>query len=355
MSMSQQQRGQLPPPRGQQQANGGGEDHAKRLFEQFRAQLNNKDFRDRVAGMCPQEFRTVGYVDRLCESIFVACRDNPDLLTKCDRASLFRAAERIAKRGLTVGDNVAWLVPYSGQVQDQLGYKGAMILVRRAMPDAMFVTQPVFANDICEISLGSDPKVVHRPPMRGGRGAFIGCYALMKIGDYVDVEWADAETIQYVRSKSPSKNSPAWNNWLEEQSRKIPLKRLCKRQANERPLDLEDMDDIESRTIDGVAEVANVNAPALTQSADIPMTTTADFSQQQREKDPVRTDQDSQGESQKEQRRAATETVDDDGVVTEKTGHGQGTAPQDEPRDGGTGRRGGKRGGQNGNLAFPED
>lgn len=350
--MSQQQRGQLPPPRGQQQANGS-EDHAKRMFEQLRAQLNNQDFRDRVAGMCPAEFRTVGYVDRLCESIFVACRDNPDLLTKCDRASLFRAAERIAKRGLTVGDNVAWLVPYAGQVQDQLGYKGAMILVRRAMPEAMFVTQPVYANDICEIILGSDPKVVHRPPMKGPRGAFMGCYALMKIGDYVDVEWADLELIQYVRSKSPSKNSPAWTNWLEEQSRKIPLKRLCKRQPSERPLDLDDMDDIEGRTIDGVAEVANVNTQAaLMQSAEIPIATAGDFQQdREREKEPARTQA-----SQAEPPQQRAEHVDDDGVVHDQGGAGQGgSAPQDEPPQDGGRKRGGGRGGQNGNLAFPED
>ena len=56
-------------------------------LQEFRAQLNGSRFRDGVASIVPAEFRSVGYVDRLCESIFVACRDNPDLLLKCDRAS----------------------------------------------------------------------------------------------------------------------------------------------------------------------------------------------------------------------------------------------------------------------------
>lgn len=338
----QQTRGQLPPPRGN--GNGHGEtleERRQRLFRQLRADLNNKEFRDRIAGMCLPEFRTVAYVDRLCESIFVAARDNDKLLTDCDRASMFRAAERIAKKGLTVGDNIAWLVPYKGQVQDQLGYKGAMILVRRAVPEAHFTTQPVYENDICDIVLGDDPHVTHKINLRQPRGQFIGAYALVKIGDWVDVEPINVEEVEYVRSLSPGKDSPAWKNWYPEMGRKIPLKRLCKRLPTERPIDLADMDDRGGELIEGVADVQNWDVPQIEQGAEIPIATAGQ--QQEREREPVRTAA-PQGEPQ--QQRAA-ETVDADGVVHDQDGAGQGgrtAAPQDEPpqQDGGR-RRGGRR------------
>lgn len=356
MSQQQQrgQRGQLPPPRGGngQQQRDGVKEEAQRLFEQLRHDLNNDEFRNRVAAECPRDFRTVGYVDRLCESIFLACRDNPKLLTECDRGSLFKSAERIAKKGLTVGDNIAWLVPYAGQVQDQLGYRGSIIMVRRALPEAMVSTASVFENDVIDIDLGTTRRVTHKVDLRSPRGRFIGCYATIQVGTWVDVEPADLELIEYVRSMSPSKNSPAWNNWFDEQSRKIPLKRLLKRQPTERAVDLTDMDD---RTIEGSAEVLGIRPAAnlLTQSAEVPIATAADFQQQPREKETVRTDKGSQGESTKEQKQAApTETVDQDGVVREQD---EGSAPHEGPQQNGGRRRGGRGGTQNGSLAFSED
>lgn len=239
-------RATLAPPR----ANGGtgpesDGDRAQRLFREFRAQLNTDSFRARVAAMVPSGFRSEGYVDRLIESIFVACRDNPDLLVKCDRASLFRAAERIAKRGLTVGDNIAWLVPYKGQVQDQLGWKGAIVLVLRSGAIERITSQPVYEADRCTISLGTAPAIIHEPPLRGSRGKLLGVYAAvwLKGAADPDIEWMDYEEIEQIRSSAPSANSPAWRNWYSEMARGKVLKRLMKRQPTERPIDLSDMDD----------------------------------------------------------------------------------------------------------------
>ena len=339
----QQQRGQLPPPRGNGQRGETLEERQQRLFRQLRADLNNKEFRERVAGLCLAEYRTVDYVDRLCESIFVACRDNPKLLTECDRASLFRAAERIAKKGLTVGDNVAWLVPYKGQVQDQLGYKGAMILVRRAVPEANFTTQPVHEADVCEILLGDQPKVTHKIDLRRQRGKLVGAYAIVRIGDWVDIEPIDLEGIDFVRSLSPGKNSPAWNNWYSEMARKIPLKRLCKRLPTERTIDLSDMDDRGSELIEGVAQVSNYDVPQIEQGAEQHM---QPIRTEEREKEPVQ---------QEPQAYAEPITQDDPGG---DAGHDPDTGEVHETGAGQGRRRGGGRRGQqagSGGLPFEED
>lgn len=235
---------------------------ANDMFKEFRAQLNSKSFRERIAAGVPAEFRSVGYVDRLIESIFIACRDNPDLLTRCDRASMFRSAERIAKRGLTVGNNVAWLVPYKGQVQDQLGYKGAMIEVRRSKMVSRITAQAVYESDACHIRLGTDQKVDHEVSTAANRGSCIGVYAIAWVEGEPEIEYMSAEEVEVIRKGSPSANSPAWRNHWSEMARKTVLKRLCKRLPTERQIDLDDMDERNAREIEGSAEVINFDEAA---------------------------------------------------------------------------------------------
>lgn len=249
---------QLPPPR----QNGQNRLPAQDAFKELRAQLNSAAFRQRIAGGVPEEFRTTGYIDRLVESIFIACRDNKDLLDRCDRASLFRAAERIAKKGLTVGDNVAWLVPYKGQVQDQLGFKGAMIQVRRSKAVTRITAQPVYSADKCEILLGTEQRIDHKPVMSGDRGQFIGVYAVAWVDGQPEIEWMSASEVEKIRGNSPSANSPAWRTWPTEMARAKVLKRLCKRLPTERPIDLDDMDEAGAQAIEGSAETIDFDTPA---------------------------------------------------------------------------------------------
>lgn len=255
----------------------------QRAFAQFQQDLNNKQFRDRVAALVPEVFRTHGYVDRLCESLFVAARDNPKLLTECDRASFFRAAERVAKKALIVGDNQAWLVPYKGQVQDQLGYKGAMIQVRRSGLPIQISCQTVFINDVCKIVQGTDQSIEHLPYLDGDRGQIRGCYAFAKYLDSkeVDVEWMGWDKIEEIRQRAPSTNSPAWRDFPDEMGRKIPLKRICKRLPTEREIDLEDMDDRLSKQIDGIA--MQIDHLAIAAPTEQPINTVPQDNKQQQE------------------------------------------------------------------------
>lgn len=252
----------LPPPRSGGNEPESNKERAQRLFKELRAQLNSSRFRETLAAMTAKEFRTTGYVDQLCEGVFLACRDNADLLT-CDRASLFRAVERVAKSGLKVGAGGYWLVPYKGQVQEQLDYRGALTMVRRSRMVRKISAQAVYENDECEILLGTEERITHKPALTN-RGDWIAVYAFAVVDgvDTPEVELMDRAQIEDVRSRAPSKNSPAWRDNAGEMARKIVLKRLCKRLPMEDPDSLKDMDD---RVIEGVGEALNVDlaAPAL--------------------------------------------------------------------------------------------
>ena len=300
----------LPSPRGRQ--DDAPKKDTKAEFQELQATLHGKAFRERIAGAVPEEFRTVGYIDRLITSIFLAVRDswNPRdqkyMLLDADRASLFRSAERIAKRGLVVGDNVAWLVPYKGEVQDQLGWKGAITLAMRSGILTRYTCQPVFENDRCDILLGTENRIEHRPPMKGPRGGFIGVYAVAWLKDATepDIEWMDKATVDFIRSMSPGKNSPAWANWYTEMARAKVFKRLMKRQPTERPIDLEDMDDANAQTIEGVAETMLAQAPMVEDRREMPMDT-GWGGQDDREREPVGDRDEPQGEPAQQQAAAS--------------------------------------------------
>ena len=247
----------LPPPRQGGTNIEDNRDRAKRLFQELRAQLNSAKFRASLAAMVPKEFRTTGYIDRLCEGAFLACRDNNDLLNQ-DRASLFRSLERVAKSGLPIGAGGYWLVPYKRQVQEQIDYRGALALVRRSKLVRKISAQVVYENDQCEILLGTEERITHKPALTG-RGDWIAVYAFAVVDgvDTPEVELMERAQIEEVRAQAPSKNSPAWQNNPGEMARKVVLKRLCKRLPLEDPESLKDMDD---KVVEASAEVVDFAA-----------------------------------------------------------------------------------------------
>lgn len=250
-NLPQPRNGQAPPKNGQD------------LFKDLQAQLNRDAFRNMVKSALPSIVRNDGFVDRFCDSIYSAARDNPDLLTKCDRGSLFQAAVRHAKRGLIVGNGEAYLIPYKGVVQDQVGYKGSLKIVRRSKIVRKISAHAVFANDKFDVVLGTEESVEHRPAL-GDRGRPVAVYATAKIEgvDGFEIEFMTWDQVDKIRQKAPSANSPAWRDHPDEMARKVVLKRLCKRLPTED--EIEDQlggEDADDRTIDGMVTDADDGIP----------------------------------------------------------------------------------------------
>lgn len=317
---------------GQDQEPETNEQRRQRLFHELRTRLSDDRVRSRFAAQLPAELRSAATVERFCESIFSACRDNPKLLTDASWPSLLKAAERVAKRGLTVGQNIAWLVPYKGEVQDQLGYMGAVTLAMRSGSVAKVSAQAVYENDRCTILLGTEQTITHSPPMKGRRGAFLGVYAIVWMKGFggevlPEIEWIDADEIEEIRQRSPGKDSPAWRDYRPQMGCKIVLKRALKKVPSERAMDLEDMDDRGTRDIEGVAEEvgsaqpptsrkARAAAPALERSREEPMD---DLGGEEPQRETVAAGRDAKDE-RTEERQAATGGETKTESVNPKTG-----------------------------------
>ena len=85
---------------------------------------------------------------------------------------------------------------YKRQVQDQLGFKGAMIQVRRSKAVTRITAQPVYSADKCEILLGTEQRIDHKPVMSGDRGQFIGVYAVAWVDGQPEIEWMSASEVE---------------------------------------------------------------------------------------------------------------------------------------------------------------
>jgi phage RecT family recombinase len=259
--MTDPQRVPLAQPRGSSPAQVRPPSPAQQAFQQLRLQVDNRQFRESLAATVPREQRTTGYIERLCELLVTAVRDNNDLLN-ADRASLLRAVKRVAKTGLPIGAGGYHLLPFKGQVQESLDYRGALTLVRRSQLVKKVSAHVVRENDRCRVRLGTDESIEHEVPI-SGRGDWLAVYAVAVVAgvDTPEIELMERAEIEKIRELAPSKNSPAWKNFPDEMARKVCLKRLCKRLPLEDPDALRDLDDGGRETVDASPDMVSLPAP----------------------------------------------------------------------------------------------
>ena len=216
----------------------------------------SRKFRAQIMEALPPRMKGEQAVDYFCSGLYSAVRRNPALLNVQNPQTLYKSAIEAAEKGIRLDNGEGWLVPYKGEVALQLGYKGAIKLARQA-GILMIDAQPVYANDICKINLGTDPSIDHTPNMSGSRGELLGVYAWIRMseGEPPLIEWMPLEEIEKIRKSGPSANSPAWKSWFDEMARAKVLKRIAKRVPAKDELDLATLlQDADDRTIEGHAE-----------------------------------------------------------------------------------------------------
>lgn len=196
-----------------------------------------KSERQQVQAFLKQNYESIGKMlqktpltaEAFMRNAMMAVHNNPSLLTKCDKMSLFVSLLQSAAMGLEVNSpkKHAALVPYQGQVKLIPQYQGLQELARRSGLVAKITSHNVYANDKFEILYGVEEKLVHRPA-KGERGEWIGTYACVffRDGSY-DFEFMERADVEKIRNNSPGKNADAWRNWPEQQQRKCAVRRLA--------------------------------------------------------------------------------------------------------------------------------
>lgn len=105
--------------------------------------------------------------NRLARVILMEVRMNP-VLGACSAQSIVAAAMTAAQLRLEIGGALgqAYLIPYAGEAQFQLGYKGTVALMMRSPNVVSVEAVPVFTGDDFYYRRGTDPVIHHVPAMQ---------------------------------------------------------------------------------------------------------------------------------------------------------------------------------------------
>ncbi|MDD5353058.1 MAG: recombinase RecT [Candidatus Omnitrophica bacterium] len=175
-------------------------------------------------------------VERFIKSAILAVNRNPDL-KKCSLTSVFTAIVNAAELGLdfTPAKRHAFMVPFRNgktgtyEAQFMPGYGGLIHLAVQSGTVKRMEARIVFENDTFRVEYGTNPHIEHIPVLDGDPGKIKGAYAVAWFGDgTTQFEFIPKAGLDKIRNSSKAKDSPAYTQWLDEMSRKAPIKRLSK-------------------------------------------------------------------------------------------------------------------------------
>ena len=166
--------------------------------------------------------------ERFIRCALTAISNNSDL-AKCTQSSFIGALMNAAQLGLEPNTPLgqAYLIPYGGTVQFQLGYKGLIELARRA--GITIQVHEIGDKDIFQYEYGLEPKLRHVPNLVD-RGRVIGYYCVWKNKDgQFGIEVASKSEIdKFAREKSKAYKSGPWKTDFDAMAKKTVIKRALK-------------------------------------------------------------------------------------------------------------------------------
>lgn len=209
-----------------------GADGPTTIFEQLRG-MQNQFAAALPARISPEHFLRVAVTE---------LRLKPDLQT-CTPASLFGALMLSAQLGLVPGPlGHVYLVPYGNsrtrarEIQFQIGYKGYVVLAKRA--GYAITGDTVREGDTFEIESGTAPHVLHRPKIRGAGEAYAWwAMAVPLDGGPAHVKHLEREAVEKYRKRSRASAS-AGGPWTTDYDA-MALKTVVRRIMQLLPLDTE--------------------------------------------------------------------------------------------------------------------
>lgn len=172
---------------------------------------------------------------KFMSAVVYSVQKTPGLL-ECERTTLMHAFMAAAEYELYPSNvsGEAYVIPYKGKAQFQLGYQGIITLLYRAGVEAVN-SNIIHQKDHFEYEEGLDPKLVHKPDVfaPGGRGDAIGVYAVAVVNGQKIFKVMSKDEVLKFREFSQSKASEysPWNAKNDPELwmwRKTCIKQLAK-------------------------------------------------------------------------------------------------------------------------------
>jgi len=120
--------------------------------------------------------------ERIVRIALTTLRTTPALY-KCNPQSFLAALFQSAQLGLEPNiEGQAYIIPYAGNAQFQIGYKGYVELFFRHQSSISLDMQEVCENDNFDYMYGTESFLKHKPALKN-RGEIIAFYAVAKLRD----------------------------------------------------------------------------------------------------------------------------------------------------------------------------
>lgn len=156
-------------------------------------------------------------------------------LRQVEPMSFLAAMMTAAQLGLDLTPTLgqAYIIPYKGKAQFQLGYKGLLDLAYRTGMFKRIEAREVHQKDAFEIAYGLEGTLRHKPLLQGDRGEVIGYYALFELNNggysylYLNKEEVMAHAKRFSEAFKAGYATP-WTTDFNEMAKKTAVKALLK-------------------------------------------------------------------------------------------------------------------------------
>lgn len=168
--------------------------------------------------------------ERFTRMVLTALSSSPKLQA-CTPMSFMGAMMQAAQLGVEPNTPLgqAYLIPYGGVCQFQLGYKGLIDLAYRSGEVSSIQAHEVHENDTFTYEYGLEPKLRH-VPAQTDRGPVTFYYAVLKLKNGgVGFEVMSRDDVEdFARKKSKAYNNGPWKTDFDEMAKKTVLKKVLK-------------------------------------------------------------------------------------------------------------------------------
>lgn len=171
--------------------------------------------------------------DRMIQMACTLITKNPKL-GECSVGSLIGAVMQASILGFrpVEATGECYFVPYGGQVQFQIGYKGYISLARRTGELKTIYAECVYEGDHFEVEYGLEPKLIHRPNVDTDGKKMTHVYAVARYkDDGYNFIVLTANQVNKLRKRNPmQKETPAgaWATDFEAMAKAKAVKQLSK-------------------------------------------------------------------------------------------------------------------------------
>jgi len=192
-----------------------------------------RDMMDKSSEQLMMVLQTEEKVKRFQREFMTMVQSNATLLS-CNPRSLISAAIQSAQLGLSLDKNMghAYVVPYKGQAQFQIGYLGYLTLARRSGEIKSIRAEIVYQGDEFNRQYTIEGvEFTHKPCPPSQRGERIGVYMVAQfVNGGNHFEFMFAEEVLEIKKLSPgaSRQGSIWEVHEEAMWKKTVIKRAAK-------------------------------------------------------------------------------------------------------------------------------